>query len=103
MKTKALVQRPANTIRQLTVKTSSGTLHDKEVKRLVDMPADREPQVKAITEGSKDGNVQANYCSILWRKGKHKCGPRKEATQRPMFEALRHLVTNRRKRKSKRC
>ena len=81
MKTKALVQRPANTIRQLTVKTSSGTLHDKEVKRLVDMLADREPQAKAITEGNKDGNVQANYCSILWRKGKHNCSPRKEATQ----------------------
>ena len=103
MKTKALVQRPANRIRQFTVKTSSGTLHDKEVKRLVDMPADQEPQVKAITEGNKDGNLQANYCSILWRKGKHKCGPRKQAKQRPMVEALRHLVTNRRKRKSKRC
>ena len=54
MKAKALVQRPANTIRQLKAKTSSGTLHDKEVKRLVNMPADREPQVKAITVGNKD-------------------------------------------------
>ena len=88
MKAKALVQRPANTIRQLKAKTSSGTLHDKEVKRLVDMPADREPQVKAITVGNKDGNFQANYFSILWRKDKHKCGPRKEATQRPMVAAL---------------
>ena len=73
VKAKALVQRPANTIRQLKAKTSSDTLHDKEVKRLVDMPADREPEVKAITVGNKDGNVQANYCSILWRKGKHNC------------------------------
>ena len=88
MKAKALVQRPANTIRQLKGKTSSGTLHDKEVKRLVDMPADREPQVIAITVGNKDDNVQANYCSILWRKGKNKCSPRIKATQRPMVEAL---------------
>ena len=88
MKAKALVQSPANTIRQLKAKISSGTLHDKEVKRLVDMPADREPQVKAITVGDNDCNVQANYCSILWRKGKHKYSPRIEATQRPMVEAL---------------
>ena len=92
MKAKALVQRPANTIRQLKAKTSSDTLHDKEVKRLVNMPADREPEVKAITVGNKDGNVQANYCSILWRKGKHKCSPRKEATQRPMIEALHNTL-----------
>ena len=59
MKAKALVQRPANTIRQLKAKTSSGTLHDKKVKRLVEMPADRQPQVKAITVANKDGNVQA--------------------------------------------
>ena len=60
MKAKALVQRPAHTIRQLKAKTCSGTLHDMEVKRLVVMPADREPQVKAIIVGNKDGNVQAN-------------------------------------------
>ena len=84
MKAKALVQRPAHAIRQIKAKTSSGTLHDMEVKRLVDMPADREPQVKAIIVGNKDGNAQANYFSILWRKGKHKCSPRKEATKRPM-------------------
>ena len=84
MKAKALVQRPAHTIRQLKAKTSSGTLHDMEVKRLVDMPGDREPQVKAIIVGNKDGNVQANYCSILCCKGKHKCSLRKEATRRPM-------------------
>ena len=92
VKAKALVQRPANTIRQLKAKTSSGTLHDKEVKRLVNMPADRQPELKAITVGNKDGNVQANYCSILWRKGKHKCSPRKEATQRPMIEALHNTL-----------
>ena len=81
MKTKALVQRPPNTIRQLKAKTSSGTLHDKEVKRLVNMPVARQPELKAITVGNKDGNVRANYCSILSRKGKHNCSPRKEATQ----------------------
>ena len=75
MKAKALVQRPANTIRELKAKTSSGTLHDKKVKRLVDMPADGEQEVKDITVANKDGNVQRNYCSILWRKGKHKCIP----------------------------
>ena len=81
VKAKVLVQRPVHTIRQLKAKTSSGTLHDKEVKRLVNMPADWQPELKAITVGNKDGNVQANYCSILWRKGKHNCSPRKEATQ----------------------
>ena len=55
MKAKVLVQWPANTIRQLKAKRFSATLHDKEVKRLVDMPADREPQVKAITMGNKNG------------------------------------------------
>ena len=75
MKAKALVQRLAHTIRQLKAKTSSGTLHDKKVKRLEDMPADRKQEVKAITVRNKDGNVQGNYCSILWRKGKHKCSP----------------------------
>ena len=78
------MQRPGQTIRQLKAKICSGTLHDKKVKRLVDMPADREPEVKAIIVGNKDGNVQANYCSILWRTGKHKCSPRKEATLRPI-------------------
>ena len=87
-----MVQRLAHTIAQLKAKTSSGTLHDKEVKRQVKMPADREPEVKAITVGNKDGNVQATYCSILWREGKHKCSPRKEATQRPMIEALNNTL-----------
>ena len=68
-----MVQRLAYTIRQLKAKTSSGTLHDKKVKRLVDMPADREQEVKAITVRNKDGNVQGNYCSILWQEGNHKC------------------------------
>ena len=67
-----MVQRPANTIRQLKAKTSCGTLHDNKVKRLLHMVADRKLEVKAITVDDKDGNVQANYCSILWRKGKHK-------------------------------
>ena len=75
MKAKGLVQKPAHKIRQLKAKTSRGTLHDKKVKRLVDMPADREPEVNAITVGNKRGNLQANYCSILWRKGKHSCSP----------------------------
>ena len=88
MKAKALVQRPGNTIRKLKAKKSCGRLLDEEVKRLVDTVANREPEVKVITVGDKDGNVQANYCSMLWRKGKHKCSPRKEATQRPMVAAL---------------
>ena len=70
-----MVKRLAHTIPHLKAKTSSGTLHEKEVKRLMDMPADREQEVKDITVGNKDGNVQANYCSILWWKGKHKCSP----------------------------
>ena len=81
MKAKALVQRLAHTIGQLKNKTSSGTLHNKEVKRQVNVPADRVPEVKAITVSNKDGNVQANYCSILWREGKQNCSPRKEATR----------------------
>ena len=60
--------RPAKTIRQFKANKSCGTLLDKEVKRLVNMLADRKPEVKAITVGNKDGRVQANYCSILWRK-----------------------------------
>ena len=88
----AMVQRLAHTIAQLKAKTSSGTLHDKEVKRQVNMPADRQPEVKAITVGNKDGNVQANYCSILWREGKHKSSPRKEATQRPIIDALNNTL-----------
>ena len=84
VKAKALVESLVHTIRHLKAKTSSGTLHDKEVKRPVGIQADRQAEVKAITVSNKDGNVQANYCSILWRKGKHNCSPRKEATQRPM-------------------
>ena len=62
---KALVQRPANTIQPLKAKKSSGTLLDEEVNRLVNIVADREPEVKAIRVNDKDGNMQANYCSIL--------------------------------------
>ena len=78
MKAKALVQRPANTIRQLKAKTSSGKLHDKEVNRLVDMPADGQPQVKAITVGNKDeicrqitalySGGKASTCAALEKK-----------------------------------
>ena len=98
MKAKALVQRLAHTIRQLKAKISSGTLHDKKVKRQLKIPADQEQQVKAITVRNKDGNVQGNYCSILWRKGKHKCSPCKEATQRPMIEALNNTLPKDRRR-----
>ena len=66
VKAKALVQRLPHTIRQLKAKTYSGTLHDKTFKRQLKMPADREQQVKAITVRNKHGNVQGNYCSILW-------------------------------------
>ena len=84
-----MAQRPANTIRQLKAKTSSCTLHDEEVKRLVHMVADREPEVKTITVGDKDGNVQASYCSILWRKRKHKSSLKKSDTATDvMAEAL---------------
>ena len=68
MKAKALVQRPANTIQPLKARKSFGTLLDEEVKRLVHMVADREPEVKAITVNDKDGIVQANYCSILAKR-----------------------------------
>ena len=84
VKAKTLVESLVHTIRHLKAKTSSGTLHDKEVKRLVGIQADRQPEVKAVTVSNKVGNVQANYCSILKRKGKHNCIPRKAATQRPM-------------------
>ena len=84
VKAKALVESLVHTIRHLKAKTSSGTLHDKEVKRLVGIQADRPPEVRAITVSNKVGNVPANYCSILRRKGKHNCSPRKEAKQRPM-------------------
>ena len=60
MKAKALVQRPANTIQPLKAKKSCGTLLDEEVKRLVNIVADREPEVKAIIVDDKDGNMQAN-------------------------------------------
>lgn len=60
MKAKALVQRPPNTIQPLKARKSCGTLLDEEVKRLVDMVADREPEVKVITVNDKDGIVQAN-------------------------------------------
>ena len=76
MKGKALVQRPASTIQPLKAKKSCGTLLDEEVKRLVNIAAHREPEVD-----DKDGNMEANYCSIL-AKRQHKCSPRKEATHR---------------------
>ena len=75
VKAKALVQRLAHTIRQLKAKTYSGTLHDKKFKRQLKMPADREQEVKAITVRNNHGNVQGNYCSILWQEGNHKCSP----------------------------
>ena len=53
-----MVQRPVHTIRQLKAKTSSGTLHDKKVKRLVNMQPDWQQELKAITVGKKDGNVR---------------------------------------------
>ena len=60
-----MVQRPANTIQPLKAKKSCGTLLDEEVKRLVNIAVDREREVKAIPVDDKDGNMQANYCSIL--------------------------------------
>ena len=75
VKAKALVERLAHTIRQLKAQTSSGTLHDKTFKRQLKMPADREQKVKGITVRNKLGNVQGNYCSILWQEGNHKCSP----------------------------
>ena len=68
MKGKALVQRPASTIQPLTAKKSCGTLLDEEVKRLVNIAAHREPEVKAIPVDDKDGNMEANYCSILRKR-----------------------------------
>lgn len=68
MKGKAFVQRPANTIQQLKVRKSCGTLLEEEVKRLVHIAADREPEVKAIPVDDKDGNMKANYCSILAKR-----------------------------------
>ena len=65
MKGKALVQRPASTIQPLKAKKSCGTLLDEEVKRLVNIAAHWEPEVKAIPVDDKDGNREANYCSIL--------------------------------------
>ena len=65
---KALVQRPASTIQQLKAKKSCGTLLDEEVKRLVNIAVYWEPEVKAIPVNDKDGNREANYCSILAKR-----------------------------------
>ena len=65
MKGKALTQRPASNIQPLKAKKSCGTLLDEEVKRLVNIAAHREPEVQAIPVDDKDGNREANYCSIL--------------------------------------
>ena len=63
-----MVQRPASTIQPLKAKKSCGTLLDEEVKRLVNIAAHREPEVKAIPVYYKDGNMEANYCSILAKR-----------------------------------
>ena len=63
-----MVQRPANTIQPLKAKKSCGTLLDEEVKRLVNIAVDWEPEVKPIPVDDKDGNMQANYCSILAKR-----------------------------------
>ena len=68
MKGKALVQRPASTIQPLKAKKSCGTLLDEEVKRLVNIAAHREPEVKAIPVYDKDCNMEANYCPILAKR-----------------------------------
>ena len=68
MKGKALVQRPASTIQPLKAKKSCGTLLDEEVKRLVNIAAHWEPEVKAIPVDDKDGNREANYYSILAKR-----------------------------------
>ena len=68
MKGKALVQKPASTIQPLKAKKSCGTLLDEEVKRLVNIAAHREPEVKAIPVDDKDGKREANYCSILAKR-----------------------------------
>lgn len=71
-----MVQRPASTMQPLTAKKSCGTLLDEEVKRLVNIAAHREPEVKAIPVDDKDGNMEANYCSIL-RKRQAELQPKK--------------------------
>lgn len=63
-----MVQRPASTIQPLKAKKSCGTLLDEEVKRLVNIAAHWEPEVKAIPVDDKDGNMEANYCSILAKR-----------------------------------
>ena len=63
-----MVQRPACTIQPLKAKKSCGTLLDEEVKRLVNIAAHREPEVKAIPVNDKDGNMEAKYCSILAKR-----------------------------------
>lgn len=65
---KALVQRPVSTIQPLKAKKSCGTLLDEEVKRLVNIAVHWEPEVKAIPVNDKDGNREANYCSILAKR-----------------------------------
>ena len=72
VKAKALVDRQADTIRQLTAKKSSDTLRDEEAKTLVDMQAERQAEVEAETVGYTLGNVDAEHCSILLLKGWHK-------------------------------
>ena len=63
MKAKALVDRHADTIRQLTAKKSSDTLRDEEAL------AERQAEVEAETVGYTLGNVDAEHCSILLMKG----------------------------------
>ena len=63
-----MVQRPASTIQPLKAKKSCGTLLDEEVKRLVNIAAHREPEVKAIPVYDKDCNMEANYWSILAKR-----------------------------------
>ena len=63
-----MVERPASTIQPLKAKKSCGTLLDEEVKRLVNIAAHRQPEVKVIPVDDKDGNIEANYCSILAKR-----------------------------------
>lgn len=63
-----MVQRPATTIQPLKAKKSCGTLLDEEVKRLVNIAAHWEPEVKAIPVDDKDGNREENYYSILAKR-----------------------------------
>ena len=63
-----MVQRPASTIQPLKAKKSCCTLLDEEVKRLVNIAAHREPEEKAIPVDDKDGNKEANYCSIFAKR-----------------------------------